>query len=58
MFVTICNSMISSIELDLTPNRGDCLGMIGLAREVGVIGRQDVKSLEFTPASTSIADKI
>ena len=25
------------IELDLTPNRGDCLGMIGLAREVGVL---------------------
>ena len=32
----------TSIELDLTPNRGDCLGMIGLAREVGVIGRVDV----------------
>mgnify|MGYP003964777579 FL=1 len=31
-----------SIELDLTPNRGDCLGMKGLAREVGVITRQDV----------------
>ena len=27
------------IELDLTPNRGDCLGMIGLAREVGVLAR-------------------
>ena len=23
------------IELDLTPNRGDCLGMRGIAREVG-----------------------
>lgn len=47
----------TSIELDLTPNRGDCLGIIGLAREVGVIGRQDVKSLEFKPASISIEDK-
>ncbi|MGI9251879.1 MAG: phenylalanine--tRNA ligase subunit beta [Pseudohongiellaceae bacterium] len=28
-----------SISLDLTPNRGDCLGMIGLAREVGVLTR-------------------
>ncbi len=25
------------IELDLTPNRGDCLGMIGIAREVGAL---------------------
>ena len=29
----------TTIELDLTPNRGDCLGMIGLAREVGVLSR-------------------
>lgn len=32
----------TAIELDLTPNRGDCLGMIGLAREVGVLARLDV----------------
>jgi phenylalanyl-tRNA synthetase beta chain len=48
----------TSIELDLTPNRGDCLGMIGLAREVGVIGRQDVNPLEFTPATETIEDKL
>lgn len=47
----------TSIELDLTPNRGDCLGMIGLAREVGVIARQDVKPLEFTPAQESCEDR-
>ena len=35
------------IELDLTPNRGDCLGMIGLAREVGVLARAPVNELEF-----------
>ena len=35
------------IELDLTPNRGDCLGMIGLAREVGVLAKADVKQLTF-----------
>ncbi|MEX0618561.1 MAG: phenylalanine--tRNA ligase subunit beta [Pseudohongiellaceae bacterium] len=33
----------TSIELDLTPNRGDCLGIAGLAREIGVLARQDVK---------------
>ena len=30
------------IELDLTPNRGDCLGMLGIAREVGVLTGQAV----------------
>eukprot|EP00493_Phyllostaurus_siculus_P017038 UN17298 len=25
------------IDVDLTPNRGDCLGIKGLAREVGVL---------------------
>ena len=27
------------IEVDLTPNRGDCLGMSGIAREVSVLNR-------------------
>lgn len=47
----------TSIELDLTPNRGDCLGMIGLAREVGVIARQDVKALDFPSPKVSIKDE-
>jgi len=46
----------TSIELDLTPNRGDCLGMIGLAREVGVIARQDVTPLDFPAPIESIID--
>jgi len=46
----------TSIELDLTPNRGDCLGMIGLAREVGVIARQDVTPLDFSAPIESIID--
>ena len=48
----------TSIELDLTPNRGDCLGMIGLAREVGVISRQDVKPLDFPFPKESIKDEL
>lgn len=47
----------TSIELDLTPNRGDCLGVIGLAREVGVIARQDVKPLEFETPKETIGDE-
>ncbi len=30
------------IEVDLTPNRSDCLSLRGLAREVGVLNRVDV----------------
>jgi len=30
------------IEVDLTPDRGDCLGMIGIAREIAVINRLPV----------------
>jgi len=31
------------IEVDLTPNRGDCLSMTGVAREVGVLNNIPVK---------------
>ncbi len=43
-----------SIELDLTPNRGDCLGMAGIAREVGVIARQAVNTPAFAQPEVSI----
>ena len=33
---TLLNLDDHSIEVDLTPNRGDCLGLIGIAREIGV----------------------
>lgn len=38
-----------TIDLDLTPNRSDCLGMIGLAREAGIIGNLPVKVLDIEP---------
>ncbi|WP_100658290.1 phenylalanine--tRNA ligase subunit beta [Alteromonas flava] len=44
------------IEVDLTPNRADCLGMRGIAREVGVLNNLDVKVLEFTPVEATIDD--
>lgn len=31
-----------AIEIDLTPNRADCLGIKGVAREVGVLNQLDV----------------
>lgn len=43
----------SVIEVDLTPNRSDCLSMIGLAREVGVLNRTEVTQPEFDVATES-----
>lgn len=38
-----------SIEVDLTPNRADCLSIAGLAREVGVLNEAPVKGPDITP---------
>ncbi len=35
------------IEIDLTPNRADCLGIKGIARETGVLTQQDVLEPEI-----------
>jgi len=45
-----------SIALDLTPNRGDCLGIIGLAREIAVLNRSHVTEPEMpvVPAESDI----
>ncbi|GAA0859194.1 phenylalanine--tRNA ligase subunit beta [Aliiglaciecola litoralis] len=45
-----------TIEVDLTPNRADCLGIRGLAREVGVLNQVEVCSPKIDPVHASIAD--
>ena len=35
------------VDIDLTPDRGDCLGMINLAREVAVIEGTRIKLPEY-----------
>lgn len=35
------------IDIDLTPNRGDCLSVAGLAREVGVLNKTDVNPVKI-----------
>lgn len=30
------------LEVDLTPNRGDCLSVLGLARDIGVLNKLDI----------------
>lgn len=43
-----------TIEVDLTPNRGDCLSLRGVAREVGVLTRETVTA----PAASPVAARI
>ncbi|MGI9320739.1 MAG: phenylalanine--tRNA ligase subunit beta [Thiogranum sp.] len=42
------------IEIDLTPNRGDCLGIEGIAREVGTVLRCPVSAVEIRPVPATI----
>ena len=46
------------IEIDLTPNRGDCFGLRGIAREVGVLTRTQVTEPAIEPVAASIADEL
>lgn len=48
----------AAIDVDLTPNRADCLSLRGLAREVGVLNRADVVEPTITPVAPSIDDKV
>lgn len=45
------------IEVDLTPNRADCLGIKGLAREVGVLNKLAVNEAAISVITPSISDK-
>jgi phenylalanyl-tRNA synthetase beta chain len=44
------------IDVDLTPDRADCLSLAGVAREVGVLNRAPVKSPQIDPVPASIDD--
>ncbi len=46
-----------SIEIDLTPNRGDCLGMLGVAREVGVLNQCAVEVPAMDAVPPTIEDR-
>ncbi|ASF14565.1 phenylalanine--tRNA ligase subunit beta [Shewanella sp. LC6] len=46
------------IEVDLTANRADCLGMVGLAREVGVLNRQAVTEPQWQAVTPTTDAKV
>lgn len=45
-----------AIDVDLTPDRGDCLGLAGVAREVGVINRCPVTPPDVQPVPAVVED--
>ncbi|MEH6567437.1 MAG: phenylalanine--tRNA ligase subunit beta [Halioglobus sp.] len=44
------------IELGLTPNRADCLGVAGVAREVGLLNNMAVTPVSYNKVDTTIED--
>lgn len=46
------------IEVDLTPNRGDCLSIKGLAREVGVLCDVSVSPPTMAPVAKTLDDAV
>ncbi|RBO82008.1 phenylalanine--tRNA ligase subunit beta [Marinomonas aquiplantarum] len=44
------------IDVDLTPNRSDCLSVAGLAREVGVLNKVDLTPVVVQAAEVSVTD--
>ena len=46
------------LELELTPNRGDCMSMLGVAREIGAITGQPVRvpDISYPESGTAVAD--
>ncbi len=45
------------IDISITPNRGDCFSIRGIAREIGVINQLPVTAPEITEVAASIADE-
>ena len=48
----------STLDIDLTPNRADCLGIRGLAREVGVLNKLNVEVPSIAEVPASITDSV
>lgn len=44
----------NTIEVDLTPNRSDCLGVAGIARELGVVSQTDVTPVSILAVAASV----
>ena len=47
----------SSFDLDLTPNRGDCFSVLGIARDVSAMTSAPLKEAAFDKAKATIKDE-
>ncbi|KJG71878.1 hypothetical protein UA70_03690, partial [Raoultella planticola] len=48
----------NTIEISVTPNRADCLGIIGVARDVAVLNKEPLNAPEITPVAATITDTL
>ncbi|HGH4614881.1 TPA: phenylalanine--tRNA ligase subunit beta [Enterobacter bugandensis] len=46
----------NTIEISVTPNRADCLGIIGVARDVAVLNQTELNAPEIVPVEATISD--
>lgn len=47
-----------TIEISVTPNRADCLGIMGIARDVAVLNQLPLTEPENTPAPVTLSDTL
>ena len=48
----------NTIEISVTPNRADCLGIIGVARDVAVLNQTELNAPEIAPVAATISDTL
>ena len=48
----------NTIEISVTPNRADCLGIIGVARDVAVLNQTELNVPEIVPVEATISDTL
>ncbi|MGL5421614.1 MAG: phenylalanine--tRNA ligase subunit beta [Serratia fonticola] len=48
----------SAIEISVTPNRADCLGIIGVARDVAVLNQLPLTEPDMSPVAATITDTL
>ncbi|MGI9203355.1 MAG: phenylalanine--tRNA ligase subunit beta, partial [Woeseiaceae bacterium] len=46
-----------SFDLDLTPNRGDCFSVLGIARDVSAVTSTELNMLQIAPVTPTIEDE-
>ncbi|MEW5289519.1 phenylalanine--tRNA ligase subunit beta [Erwinia papayae] len=48
----------NTIEISVTPNRADCLGIIGIARDVAMLNKMALTEPVVTPVTATVADTL